>query len=178
MRIRSYISILLLSLTVFTGCINSSSEISERRKGNSVYLRLPAILSDNMVLQRESSANIWGKACPGNRIRVLSSWNNKRYVVKVDSTGSWKVNIETGKAGGPYTISIYSDTIIKLKNILLGEVWLYSGQSNMEMLMKGKWNGRVDDSLDAIALSKNPDIRLFTEQSEPDTVPGFWGKGS
>ncbi|NPA36415.1 MAG: sialate O-acetylesterase [Chlorobi bacterium] len=178
MKVRSYILILLLSLAVFTGCTNSFSEISERSKGDSACLRLPAILSDNMVLQRESSANIWGRACPGSRVRVLSSWNNKRYVANVDSEGNWKVNIETGKAGGPYTISIYSDTIIRLKNILLGEVWLCSGQSNMEMPMKGMWNGRVDGSLDDIALSRNPNIRLFTESSRPDTMPRILGHGT
>lgn len=144
---------------------------------DSIYLRLPAVLSNNMVLQRESNTNIWGKGRPESKIRIQTSWNNKKYTTEVDMGGNWIINIKTENAGGPYSITIHADTTIELKNILLGEVWLCSGQSNMEMLMKGQWSGRVAGSLDEIAQSGNENIRLFTEKSQPDTEPQFFGKG-
>ena len=100
-------------------------------------VRLPSVLGDDMVLQRNSEVNLWGWAKPGKKVRVKTSWNRKRYRVRVDADGKWLVKVHTGEAGGPYTITISDGKKVKLENILLGEVWICAGQSNMEMPVQG-----------------------------------------
>ena len=96
-------------------------------------LQLPEFFSDNMVLQRESEVTIWGKCKPKTQIIISAGWNESA-TAKTDENGNWKVSINTIEAGGPYSITVSDGTEKKfLKNILLGEVWLCSGQSNMEM---------------------------------------------
>jgi sialate O-acetylesterase len=95
-------------------------------------------------------------------IKVLTSWDNIRYFSKPDAQGTWRLNVKTPKAGGPYEITISDGSILKLKDVLIGEVWLCSGQSNMAMMMKGGFNQPVLGSVETIATSSNPNIRLFT----------------
>lgn len=93
---------------------------------------LPSILSDNMVLQQQSNATIWGWTTNTNEnISVTGSWNNSAVTVKAHR-GVWYVQLPTPKAGGPYIITIKGHETIVLKNVLIGEVWLCSGQSNMQ----------------------------------------------
>ena len=92
-------------------------------------VRLPAVLGDNMVLQRNSEVNIWGWATPRKTVRVKTSWNHKTYRVRSDADGKWLVKVATKDAGGPYTIKISDGKKVKLENILLGEVWICSGQT-------------------------------------------------
>ena len=94
-------------------------------------VRLPSVLGDNMVLQRDSQVNLWGWAKPRKSVRIKTSWNRKRYRVRADSEGKWIVKVVTTGAGGPYTITFSDGKKTRLENILLGEVWICSGQSNM-----------------------------------------------
>ena len=96
------------------------------------FVRLPKILSNNMVLQQNSNAKLWGWASPGEKIKITASWDNKIIETVADGNANWLSNIKTPKAGGPYTIAIEGENKILLENILIGEVWVCSGQSNME----------------------------------------------
>lgn len=137
----------------------------------SAEIKLPAIFCDNMVLQQQSEATIWGRATNNSMVKITPSWNKKSYKTNASADGSWKLKIETPSAGGPYEITISDGKTLKLVNILIGEVWLCSGQSNMEMPMKGYLNQPILGSSDAIALSCNPNIRLFTVKKNSSLVP-------
>src|ERR1700704_5050996 len=93
-------------------------------------LRLPAVIGDNMVLQQKSTNKLWGWASPGEKIFITTSWNNKTDSVVGTADANWQLNIETPGAGGPFTIILKGDNTITLNNILIGEVWVCSGQSN------------------------------------------------
>jgi sialate O-acetylesterase len=124
--------------------------------------KLAYLFSENMVLQQQTQANIWGWDKPGSTITIKPSWDNKKYSTKTDASGKWKTAIPTPAAGGPYEITINDGQPITLHNIMIGEVWLCTGQSNMEMPMKGFKNQPVLGSNEAIITSKNKNIRLFT----------------
>lgn len=142
-------------------------------------IKLPSIFCDNMVMQQQTEAAIWGKATKNSTVKVTTSWNGKSYNTTASAEGKWKVKVVTPKAGGPYEITISDGKIFKLKNVLIGEVWVCSGQSNMEMPMKGYRNQPILGSGEAIAFSNNPNIRLFTVKKatnlEPlDDFTGSW----
>ena len=95
-------------------------------------VRLPAYFSDGMVLQQQSNVSIWGFGTPNEDIKVFCSWNNTFYETKVSSEGRWKIGVSTPEAGGPYQVIIKAkQKTIEIKDVLIGEVWLCSGQSNM-----------------------------------------------
>ena len=126
-------------------------------------VRLPSVLGDDMVLQRNSEVNLWGWAKPGKKVRVKTSWNRKRYRVRVDADGKWLVKVRTGEAGGPYTITISDGKKVKLENILLGEVWICAGQSNMEMPVQGYLGQPCLHAAETMREARlYPEIRLFT----------------
>jgi sialate O-acetylesterase len=142
-------------------------------------IKLPAIFCDNMVMQQQTEVKIWGKASNNASVKVTTSWNHKSYATAASSDGNWTLKVSTPNAGGPYEISISDGKTLILKNVLIGEVWVCSGQSNMEMPMKGYLNQPVVGSADAIALSSNPNIRLFTvtktsSLSPLDDFAGSW----
>lgn len=142
-------------------------------------IKLPAVFCDNMVMQQQTEAAIWGKSSKNATVKVSTSWNNKSYSAQASADGSWKLKVTTPKAGGPYEITVSDGKALKLKNVLIGEVWVCSGQSNMEMPMKGYRNQPITGSSDAVALSTNPNIRLFTVKKatslEPlDNFTGDW----
>ncbi|RHR39045.1 sialate O-acetylesterase [Parabacteroides sp. AF18-52] len=135
-------------------------------------VRLATIFSDNMVLQQQSEVAVWGWARPNTNISVSGSWNKKSYSAKSDATGYWKIKIQTPAASyTPYTLTVSDGKAVGLKNILIGEVWLCSGQSNMEMPMKGYNNQPVEGGPDAIAYSQNKGIRCFTVKQVSTTIP-------
>ena len=141
-------------------------------------ISLPAVFSDNMVLQQKTDAPIWGKAAPNGNVKIVTSWDKQTYTSKADANGSWKVNVKTPSAGGPYEITISEKNTVRLKNILIGEVWICSGQSNMEMPLAG-W-GQIFDYKKEIAEADYPNIRLLqvqrTTSSQPlDDVTVAWG---
>ena len=125
-------------------------------------VKLPAIFGDNMVLQQQSEAAIWGKAALNSTVRVTTSWNNKSYTAHADKDGNWKLKVSTPVAGGPFAVTLSDGKALTLKNVMIGEVWVCSGQSNMEMPMKGFRNQPVAGSNEYIATSSNVQIRLIT----------------
>ncbi|WP_294617780.1 sialate O-acetylesterase [uncultured Bacteroides sp.] len=159
-------------------------------------VKLPAIFSDNMVLQQQADVPIWGKASPGARVTVKSGWDNKQYTATVASDSTWKVCIHTPAASNnnfELTISSGKERTV-LKEVAIGEVWLCSGQSNMEMPMKGFPSQPILGGLDDIVHSTNSSIRCFTvkrnssitpqtdcvgswESASPNTTPDFTATG-
>ncbi|MFO7575069.1 MAG: sialate O-acetylesterase [Bacteroidales bacterium] len=134
-------------------------------------ITLPAIFGDNMVLQQKSDVAFWGSATPGKNVTIKTSWNGKSYSVRSGGDGKWKTKIPTPVAGGPYTITISDGKPVTLKNVLIGEVWVCSGQSNMEMKMRGYNNQPVTGSNEYIATSANNNIRLMTIQRKTSLTP-------
>ncbi len=118
-------------------------------------VRLPLLVSDGMVLQRGTGAKVWGWAAKGEKVTI--SFNGKTYTTTASKDGKWMVSLSKTKAGGPYSMEIDAANHITLKNILIGDVWVCSGQSNMVLPMD-----RVSDRYaDVIADSENPAIRQF-----------------
>lgn len=158
-------------------------------------IKLPAVISDNMVLQQKSSVSLWGWAKMNSQVKLRTSWNGKSYAVQSDAAGYWRIQVATPEANyTPYSITISDGKAVVLKNILIGEVWLCSGQSNMEMPMKGFNNQPIEGGPEAIVFSRNPGIRCFTlerastltpqdhcigswETACPETVPNFTATG-
>jgi len=96
-------------------------------------IRLPGIISSNMVLQQHDSVNIWGWADPYEEVTVTPSWSPQTYKTTGSRDARWEVKVATPAAGGPHTIIIKGKNTIVLNNVMTGEVWICSGQSNMEM---------------------------------------------
>lgn len=117
------------------------------------------IFTDNMVLQQNADVPIWGKAKPNSKITLETSWDSKKYSAKVDAEGKWTISLKTPKYGGPYEILFGESQTFSLKNILIGDVWLCSGQSNMEMPLAG-W-GKIKDYESEIQNADYPQIRLL-----------------
>ena len=134
-------------------------------------IELPYFFGNGMVLQQQTKAAIWGKAKPAAIVTVTPSWNKKKYSVKAAADGSWKVFVETPVAGGPYSMSLSDGQMIRLENILVGEVWLCSGQSNMEMPMKGYKDQPVRNSNDAMFNSANDQLRFYVVPRSAKTEP-------
>ena len=165
MKIVKHISIVLLC---FLGSIQGQAKI-----------KLAALFSDNMILQQQQRVPVWGWAEKNENINVTTSWNAKTYQVKVDTNGKWKLAVQTPSAGGPYTIEVSQSTEkIVINNVLIGEVWLCSGQSNMEMPLKGFSGQPVKNGNDVIVKSTNSNIRLITVPRASVLVPqeNFEGK--
>lgn len=146
----------------------------------SAKVRLPAFFSDGLILQQQTEASLWGWAKPGTNVSIITSWNKKSYNIKTNDTGKWMLKVSTPVAGGPYTITISDGEPVTIKNILIGEVWFCSGQSNMEMPMKGYRDQPIKGSNDAIFTSANDQIRVYTvpravEKFLKDTTKtSFW----
>ena len=142
-------------------------------------IKMPAIFGDNMVLQQQSEAALWGWAKPNSSVRVTTSWNRKSYSAKSNGEGYWKLKVNTPAASyTPYTITISDGKAVTLQNILIGEVWVCSGQSNMEMPMKGFSNQPIEGGPEAIATSRNPGIRCFTMKKASKSAPQQDGEGT
>ena len=141
-------------------------------------VKLPAIFGNHMVLQQQTDAAIWGKASPSKNVSVKTSWDGKSYSTRADNNGNWKLKVKTPKAGGPYSITISDGKELKLNDVLIGEVWVCSGQSNMEMPVKGFRNQPVIGSNEAIANSANESIRLFsvTRKTSLEPLDDFTGQ--
>lgn len=105
-------------------------------------IKLPALVGSNMVLQREREVNLWGEASPSKKVTVTTSWDGRKYTTQSDSDGKWLLKVSTPAAGGPYTIRISDGDPVTLENVMIGEVWVCSGQSNMQMSMTGQ-SGRA-----------------------------------
>ena len=125
---------------------------------------LPALLGDNMVLQQQSDVKIWGWSEPNATVKITTSWGTKGSV-KSDKEGNWYITVTTPAASyTSHTITVSDGEPVVLKNILIGEVWLCSGQSNMEMTFTGYWGSPV--------LGANQAIEESVTVSQPAPVYG------
>ncbi|NMA73015.1 MAG: sialate O-acetylesterase [Bacteroidales bacterium] len=148
-------------------------------------LKLPSIFSDNMLLQQDVDVKIWGWGSKGDSLTIEPSWTSKKYFVVVNNNSKWELKINTPKASyESYRIIISSPTDkIVLNNILIGEVWLCTGQSNMEMPMKGFKNQPVEGSNLDILKAQNKNLRLLTVKRTSKLKPqddfiGSWSEAS
>lgn len=134
-------------------------------------IRLPPIMSSNMVLQQNSQVILWGWSDASERFTIICSWKTSIDSVTALNSGKWKAKISTPAAGGPYTITIKgrSNTIV-LENILIGEVWICSGQSNMEM-------SNTQQIKDELPNSHNDKIRFFTVAKATAEYPQDFADG-
>lgn len=138
-------------------------------------IRLPNIIGSNMVLQQKTETAIWGWAAPSEKIYITTSWNNRKDSVMADGNAKWNISLQTPGAGGPHTITLKGENTIVLENIMIGEVWVCSGQSNME------WSSlqNLQQIIDEMPHSQNSNIRLFhvvktTAPYPQDQVEGSW----
>ena len=124
--------------------------------GAQAKVKLPHILGDNMVIQQNSEANLWGWDKPGTEVKVTTSWSSQKYSVKTGKDGKWAVKVLTPKASyTPLSITFDDGDQTTLNNILAGEVWVCAGQSNMEMPVKGFGNCPVKDFNQVVIDAKN-----------------------
>ena len=152
-------------------------------------VRLPAVIGDNMVLQRGEKISIWGWADPGEEVMTGVSWSQMKWAVTADKKGEWSFKMNSPKTGGPYKMTISGKNVIEIDNIMSGEVWVCSGQSNMQWTVQASNNAKEE-----IAAADYPNIRLFTvtrtvapkpladcegtwASCSPETVPGFTAVG-
>ncbi len=141
----------------------------------SAQLRLPSIISSGMVLQQNDSASLWGWGNPGEKIYITASWNNRTDSTTVNNRANWKIKIKTPVAGGPYNITLKGSVTLVLSDVLIGEVWVCSGQSNMEW---SYMNG-LKDIKNELATCYNANIRFFqipktTANHPQDDVQAEW----
>lgn len=125
---------------------------------------LPRIFSNHMVLQQEIPVPLWGWATKGEKIQV--SFNGQTLSARADNNGRWKVTLAPMKAGGPFEMTIRGKNTLTLHDILIGEVWICSGQSNMEFPLS-----QVKDGANEVASANYPRIRLFTVPKKMSTLP-------
>src|SRR6218665_157114 len=138
-------------------------------------IKLPRLISDGMILQRDTKVNIWGWASANENIEL--DFKGKKYKTTTSEEGKWFIQLPSQKAGGPFEMTLKASNTIVLKNILFGDVWLCSGQSNMELPMD-----RLKDKYkDEIAQSQNSNIRQFLvpdeyyfEKERTDFSSGSW----
>lgn len=147
-------------------------------------VKLAGLFTDNMVLQQKTTVAVWGWDKAGSHISVTTSWNKKVYTAMADASGKFMVKINTPVYGGPYTVTISDGKPTILKNVLIGEVWMCMGQSNMEMPVKGFKGQPIIGSNEAIIYSKNKNIHLFTVPRasktgvQTDIKPSQWLEAS
>jgi sialate O-acetylesterase len=127
-------------------------------------VRLPHVIGDHMVLQRNVVLNIWGWGNKGERVTV--ELGDSKVITRANSAGEWKVALPAMKAGGPHTMTVKGKNTLTIKDILVGEVWIGSGQSNMQWNVAGSANAGAE-----IAVAKYPKIRLFLVPNVLSGIP-------
>ena len=153
-----------------------------------------AMFTDNMVIQRDTEAPVWGSADAGEKVNVTASWGANASAT-ADKDGKWKVTLKTPAAGGPHTITLKGNNTMKINNVLSGEVWFCSGQSNMDFYLKQltKFNPKRTEAVEQptidyinkeIATAEDDQLRQFevTKNTSPfkplDTLNGSWVSSS
>ncbi|MCD7815963.1 MAG: sialate O-acetylesterase, partial [Bacteroides sp.] len=155
-------------------------------------VKLPEILSDNMVLQQQTEVNLWGTATPNTEVHISPSWSRETVTVQADSKGNWTARLATPSASyTPQQIDFSDGEHTRLNNILIGEVWFCSGQSNMEMPLNGFWNCPIENANETIAtagewkgirvatiaktgsLTPQEQVKGNWQETNPDTAPWF-----
>ena len=122
-----------------------------------------------MVLQQQADAPIWGEAKPMKTVKVTTSWDGKTYETQADKEGKWKLSVRTPEAGGPYELTLTDGQKLVLKNVMICEVWICSGQSNMEMPLEG-W-GKIMNYKKEVSAADHPNIRLLHVEHVTSTQP-------
>ena len=145
------------------------------------HITLPQFFSDGMVLQQQTECRLWGTADKGKAVSITTSWDNKTYKSQADKDGKFEVRVQTPMAGGPYDITLSDGSACTLSNVMIGEVWLCSGQSNMEMLMKGYKAQPVEEANEVLLDCNDPQLRLFYAKrlaslTPVDDVAGKWNE--
>jgi len=144
-------------------------------------IRLPSLIGNNMVLQQKTEILVWGWADTGEIVSVNAGWFPSPVTVTTSADGTWKAVLRTPKAGGPYNMSITGrDYSITIKNIMIGEVWVCSGQSNMEFTMRGLggWANYPAEVKQEVAQENYNNVRLFTVQRDTSAKPLSFCKGN
>lgn len=168
---KSILFVLSMAVCLFAYPIQSE-EVNE--------LKVCRLFSDHMVLQQQEEVDIWGEGTSGQTLTLSAGWG-KEVVTQTNASGHWKVKLTTPKAGGPYSLTIKSNkSTLVIEDILIGEVWLASGQSNMDLPLKG-WlpEDTIVNYKQEIATANYPEIRLlkvpFNISSVPlDSIGGQW----
>jgi sialate O-acetylesterase len=167
-----YLKRLLLFIFVLGAILAGKSQV-----------KLPALVGNNMVLQQNSKVNLWGWASPNEKIDIQLGWQDSNVEITAKPDGTWKTIVNTPQASEKeYTITITATNKIALKNILIGEVWICSGQSNMYFPVgkeEGTWKTGVLNYEEEIKNATYPNIRIFTvltkaSQKPLDDVTGSW----
>ncbi|MEM8487762.1 MAG: sialate O-acetylesterase [Bacteroidota bacterium] len=125
---------------------------------------MPPLFSDHMVLQRSANINVWGKATPNSKITVR--FNNQKSEITSSADSTWRVVLAPEEAGGPFELTVEGETTLTFNDVLVGEVWLASGQSNMQWPLEATNNGET-----AIATAQDDQIRLFTVRNVVSATP-------
>lgn len=147
---------LLLALAIIT----SHGIATSNSRGD---VRLPRVLSSHMVLQRNSNVTIWGWAESGEQVTIAADWIGTNVTLTANAEGNWQTNLQTSEPGAAHSITIQATNRIELTEILFGEVWLASGQSNMEMPLakaSGAYTG-IKNAKQEVQNATNSQIRLF-----------------
>jgi sialate O-acetylesterase len=173
-------SLIILFITLQFNSCKSSEALNSSKPSEQHELKLNALFSNHMVLQQKDNVAFWGTYTPNEEVIVSGSWGKESTSV-ANKNGNWKLNITTPQAGGPYEVNIVTkDTTVLLKDVMIGEVWLASGQSNMQMSLKG-WppNDPIKNSKEEIANANYPAVRMFNVTRNynlkvVDTVSGKW----
>jgi sialate O-acetylesterase len=167
-----YLKKLLLFLLIFSAKFSLTAQV-----------KLPALVSDNMVLQQNAKVNLWGWASPNEKINIQLEWSGAVIETTANADGNWKIAVDTpGASEKGYTITINANNKIVLNNVLIGEVWICSGQSNMYFPVgkkEGTWKTGVKNYQEEVKNASFPNIRLFTvlTNASPkplDDVMGSW----
>lgn len=143
-------------------------------------VKLPSIISNNMVLQQQTKVALWGWGAPGEKVSITTSWNESTSKVTAGADGKWITYVKTGKAGGPFYITFAGTNEIKVENVMLGEVWIAAGQSNMEFFMAKTKNSSYTGVLDYENEIKKADyfgIRMIDVANKVADEPQYEFKG-
>ena len=137
-------------------------------------VKLPSLIGNNMVLQQNSLISVWGWADAGETVSIEASWLSSPSVTKTLIDGTWKTTIKTPSAGGPYKMTVTGrDYTITIDNVMIGEVWVCSGQSNMDFTLRGLggWQFYKPEIRDEVAKGTFSSVRIFTVQKDTSAVP-------
>ena len=143
-------------------------------------VKLPSLLSDNAVLQQQAQVKLWGECEPGKEIRITPSWSNETISVKAAKDGNWSATVNTPQGGStPYEITFDDGDQTIIRNVLIGEVWLASGQSNMEQTLYGYEQCPIENAAEEIVgASSETGIRMFNVERTRSYEPQEWCGGS
>lgn len=141
-------------------------------------ITLPSFFGDHMVLQQEEKVQIWGWDTPGQKIIIRADWGSSASA-QADEEGKWATTLQTPSAGGPFEIRISGSNEVSLNDVMIGEVWICSGQSNMVMTLRSTYrNQPTHNGLDAILAANQSRIRMYTVANEASLTPKSDTKGN